>query len=70
MLLLAGQDLCTPRLDRLFVDPFASVGYVGEIEASINGNPDLPDHEAGANCASWAASAAPPIHIVAFGSPR
>ncbi|HEX6113545.1 MAG TPA: hypothetical protein VFZ10_14660 [Geminicoccaceae bacterium] len=49
MLLFAGQDLRTPWLDRLFIDPFASVGYFGEIEAYINGNPEFPDQDAGRN---------------------
>jgi len=49
MLLLAGQDLRTPWLDRLFIDPFASVGYFGEIESYINGNPEFPDQDAGRN---------------------
>jgi hypothetical protein len=49
MLLVAGQDLRTPWLDRLFIDPFASVGYFGEIDAFIDGNPDFPDQPAGTN---------------------
>ena len=52
MLLLAGQDLRTPWLDRLFIDPFASIGYFGEIEAFINGNPDFPNQDAGRNSSS------------------
>jgi hypothetical protein len=52
MLLVAGQDLRTPRLDRLFIDPFASVGYFGEIESYINGNPDFPNQDAGRNSSS------------------
>jgi hypothetical protein len=52
MLLFAGQDLRTPWLDRLFIDPFASVGYFGEIEAFINGNPDFPNQAAGRNSSS------------------
>ncbi len=49
MLLLAGQDLRTPWLDRLFIDPFASVGYFGEIESFVNGNPEFPNNDAGRN---------------------
>jgi hypothetical protein len=49
MLLIAVQDLRTPWLDRLFIDPFASVGYFGETESYINGNPDFPNHNAGTN---------------------
>ena len=52
MLLVAGQDLRTPWLDRLFIDPFASVGYYGEIESFINGNPDFPNQDAGTNGSS------------------
>ena len=52
MLLLAGQDLRTPWLDRLFIDPFASMGYFGEIESYINGNPDFPNQDAGRNSSS------------------
>ena len=52
MLLLAGQDLRTPWLDRLFIDPFASVGYFGETESYINGNPDFPNQDAGRNSSS------------------
>ena len=52
MLLFAGQDLRTPWLDRLFFDPFASVGYFGEIEAFVDGNPDFPDQQAGRNGSS------------------
>jgi hypothetical protein len=52
MLLIAGQDLRTPWLDRLFIDPFASVGYVGETESYINGNPDFPNQDAGTNGSS------------------
>jgi hypothetical protein len=52
MLLIAGQDLRTPWLARLFIDPFASVGYFGETESYINGNPDFPDQDAGTNDSS------------------
>jgi hypothetical protein len=52
MLLFAGQDLRTPWLDRLFIDPFASVGYFGEIETFINGNPSFPNQAAGRNSSS------------------
>jgi hypothetical protein len=42
MLLLAGQDLRTPPwLDRLFIDPFLSLGYFGKIDAYIDGNPTV-----------------------------
>ena len=52
MLLLAGQDLRTPWLDRLFIDPYGSIGYFGEIESYINGNPDFPNQDAGRNSSS------------------
>jgi hypothetical protein len=52
MLLIAGQDLRTPWLERLFIDPFASVGYFGDTESYINGNPDFPDQDAGTNDSS------------------
>jgi hypothetical protein len=52
MLLIAGQDLRTPWLDRLFIDLFASVGYFSEIESYINGNPDFPNQDAGTNNSS------------------
>lgn len=50
--LLAGQDLRTPWLERLFIDPFASVGYFGEIDAYINGNPAFVGQNAGTNDSS------------------
>ena len=43
----AGQDLHTPWFDRLFIDPFASVGYFGEIESYANGSPGFPNQQAG-----------------------
>jgi hypothetical protein len=52
MLLIAGQDLRTPWLDRLFIDPFASVGYFGDTESYIDGNPDFPNEDAGTNDSS------------------
>ena len=52
MLLIAGQDLRTPWLERLFIDPFASVGYFGETDSYINGNPDFPNQDAGTNSSS------------------
>lgn len=51
-LLIAGQDLRTPWLDRLFIDLLASVGYFSEIESYINGNPDFPNQDAGTNNSS------------------
>jgi hypothetical protein len=48
-LLFAGQDLRTPWLNRLFIDPFASVGWYDEIDAYIDGNPAFPNQQAGTN---------------------
>jgi hypothetical protein len=52
MLLIAGQDLRTPWLERLFIDPFASAGYFGDTESYIDGNPDFPHEDAGTNDSS------------------
>ena len=51
-LLLAGQDLRTPWLDQMFIDPFASVGRFDEIDAYIDGNPAFPNQQAGTNDSS------------------
>jgi hypothetical protein len=52
MLLIAGQDLRTPWLERLFIDPFASAGYFGDTKSYIDGNPDFPNEDAGTNGSS------------------
>jgi hypothetical protein len=52
MLLIVGQDSRTPWIERLFIDPFASVGYFGDTESYIDGNPDFPNEDAGTNDSS------------------
>ena len=46
---LIGRDIQMPRVERLFLDPVISVGYFGETEAFIDGNPKFPDERAGSN---------------------
>ena len=46
---LVGRDLQMPGVDRLFMDPLASVGYFRDAEAFIDGNPDFPGDRAGSN---------------------
>jgi len=41
MLFLLGRDIRMPGTRRLFFDPVASVGYFGENEAYIDGNPSF-----------------------------
>ncbi|MFO1152854.1 MAG: BamA/TamA family outer membrane protein [Rhodospirillales bacterium] len=52
MLFLAGQDLRTPWLARLFIDPIFSVGHFSDNKAYIDGNPRFPDQMAGSNLSS------------------
>jgi hypothetical protein len=49
MLLLMGKDIRVFGLRRLYVDPVLSVGYFGEFDAYIDGNPDFPNQRAGSN---------------------
>jgi hypothetical protein len=49
MALIMGQDLRLFGIERLFFDPILSVGYYGDIEAYIDGNPNFPDERAGSN---------------------
>ena len=49
MALLMGQNLRLFGIERLFFDPILSVGYYGDIEAYVDGNPDFPDERAGSN---------------------
>lgn len=49
MLALLGKDIRMPGTARLFFDPIASVGYFGDTDAYIDGNPDFPNQRAGAN---------------------
>ncbi len=46
---LIGQDFRLPGTERWFVDPIASVGYFGDSEVYVNGNPDYPNERAGGN---------------------
>ncbi len=49
MLFLLGRDIRMPGTRRLFFDPVASVGYFGENEAYIDGNPKFRNERAGSN---------------------
>lgn len=49
---LVGQDLQMPGVDRLFLDPIASVGFFSNNEGYIDGNPDFPTQRAGSNDSS------------------
>jgi len=49
MLALIGQNIRMPFTSRLFFDPVASVGYFGDTDAYIDGNPDFANQRAGAN---------------------
>jgi len=49
MVSLIGRDIQMPRIERLFLDPVVSLGYFGEMEAFIDGNPKYPDERAGSN---------------------
>ena len=49
MLLLMGKDIKILGLDRLQVDPVLSVGYFGEFDTYIDGNPDFPNERAGSH---------------------
>jgi hypothetical protein len=47
--LVMGQNIRLFDIERLFFDPILSVGYFGDIEAYVDGNPDFPDERAGSN---------------------
>jgi hypothetical protein len=49
MIFLIGRDIQIPRVERLFLDPVVSVGYFGENEAFIDGNPKFPNERAGSH---------------------
>jgi hypothetical protein len=49
MLMVLGRDIRMPGTRRLFFDPVASVGYFGENEAYIDGNPKFRNERAGSN---------------------
>ncbi len=44
-----GQNIRVFGIERLFFDPILSVGYFGDVDAYVSGNPDFPDERAGAN---------------------
>ncbi len=46
---LMGRNLPIPQLERVFVDPILSLGYFGENDVYIDGNPDFPNERAGIN---------------------
>ena len=46
---LIGRDIRVPLTERLFLDPVISVGYFGETEAFIDGNPKYTDERSGSN---------------------
>ena len=47
--LFMGRDIRVFGVERLFVDPIASVGYYRNFEAYIDGNPAFPNERAGSN---------------------
>jgi len=44
-----GQNIRVFGIERLFFDPILSVGYFGDVDAYVPGNPDFPDERAGSN---------------------
>ena len=46
---LVGHDIQMPLIDRLFLDPVASVGYYSDSDSYINGNPHYANERAGSN---------------------
>ena len=46
---LVGKDIQMPIIERLFLDPIASVGYFSDSASYVNGNPDFPNERAGSN---------------------
>lgn len=44
-----GRNLPMPGVERLFVDPVLSVGYFGENDVFIDGNPNFPGERSGTN---------------------
>lgn len=49
MLLLMGKDIRLFGLKRLAVDPVILLGYFGEAETYIGGNPEFPDERSGSH---------------------
>lgn len=46
---LMGRDIQIPQVERVFLDPVISVGYFGDTEAYIDGNPRFAGERAGSN---------------------
>jgi outer membrane protein assembly factor BamA len=44
-----GRDIRMPGTERLFLDPWVSMGYFADIHAYVNGNPAYPKERAGSN---------------------
>lgn len=44
-----GRDIRMPGTERLFLDPWVSVGYFADNRAYVDGNPAYPDQRAGSN---------------------
>jgi hypothetical protein len=44
-----GQNIRLFGVERLFFDPIVSVGYFGDVEAYVDGNPNFADERAGSN---------------------
>ncbi len=49
MVALIAQDIQVPRTERLFVDPIVQVGFFGDADAYVDGNPKFPTERAGSN---------------------
>ena len=49
MAALIGKDLQVPKTERLFFDPIVQVGFFGDTDAYINGDPNFPGERAGSN---------------------
>ncbi len=47
--LVMGQNIRLFDIERLFFDPIVSMGYFGDIDAYVDGNPDFSDQRAGSN---------------------
>ncbi|MEJ2165020.1 MAG: hypothetical protein P8X90_05790, partial [Desulfobacterales bacterium] len=46
---LVGHDIQMPLIERLFMDPIASVGYYSNSDSYVNGNPHYANERAGSN---------------------
>ena len=47
--MVMAQNIRVFGIERLFLDPIVSVGYYGDIDAYVDGNPKYPDERAGSN---------------------